>query len=489
MEAGQRVTVIGAGLAGCEAAWLLANAGLPVTLCEQKPEKHSLAHKSPLFAELVCSNSLKAERPDSAAGLLKNEMRTLGSLCLTAADNTRVPAGGALAVNREEFAGFITAKIQEHPLIDIRVGEVTSLPNPPAIIATGPLTEGALYAEIAEQTGGLLSFYDAAAPIITLESVDFSRAFFASRYGGGIAPTSGETGVDSTRKEVEDGGYINCPFNKEEYERFYEALINAETATLHEFDLPGANVSRETQPIGQAIKPAVTDSLNRCQVYYEGCMPIEVLAKRGKDAIRFGPMKPVGLRDPNTGHRPWAVLQLRRENAGGTLYNLVGFQTNLKFGEQKRVFSLIPGLQNPEFARYGVMHRNSFLDSPRTLNPDLSLKNAPDVYFAGQITGVEGYMESAACGMAAAINLLRATNGQAFRPFPAQTMIGALLGYITDASVTKFQPMGANFGNLPLLEEHIRDKRQRYAALAERAETALCTYLKDFTFTKGSEPS
>ena len=445
-----KVTVVGAGLAGCEAAFLLASAGVPVTLIEQKPSVLSPAHKSENFAELVCSNSLKAERRDSAAGLLKLEMRAMGSLCLRAADCSRVAAGGALAVNRDEFSAFVTRKIQSHPLIEVVNREQDRLPEGNAIIATGPLTQGGLYAELERLTGGTLSFFDAAAPIVTAESVDFSRAFFASRYGRG--------GEDD---------YINCPFNKEEYERFWNALVTAETASLHEFDV------------------------------YEGCMPIEVLAKRGMDTVRFGPMKPVGLKDPATGHRPWAAVQLRRENSAGTLYNLVGFQTNLKFGEQTRVFSMIPGLGKLEIVRYGVMHRNSFLDSPRALNPDLSLKvfdtgenpspralnpdlslkASGEIYVAGQLTGVEGYMESAACGLVAAMSLLK---GKQFTPPPPDTMTGALMGYITDESVKRFQPMGANFGILPPLAEQIRDKRERYDALAVRALASMDDWLTSF---------
>ena len=425
-----KITVIGAGLAGCEAAYTAARLGCQVDLIEMKPIKKSPAHKTDNFAELVCSNSLKASRVDSAAGLLKQEMRRLNSLCLEAADISAVPAGGALAVERNTFSEYITEKIKACKNINVINCVVDKLPEDSiCIIATGPLTDGALAAELENITGeGNLSFYDAAAPIVTAESVDFSSAFIASRYD---------------RDETGEGDYINCPMNKEEYEAFHEALISAEGAPLHEFDKP--------------LK------------VYEGCMPIEVLARRGADSIRFGPLKPVGLRDPRTGHRPWAVVQLRKENRDGTLYNLVGFQTNLKFGEQKRVFSMIPALKNAEFMRYGVMHRNSFINSPRLLNRDLSLKERENVFFAGQLSGVEGYMESAASGIVAAINAVNKLNEKPPLILPRFSMIGALLDYITDETVENFQPMGANFGILPPLEAHIKDKRERYAALSNRS--------------------
>lgn len=424
----EHITVLGGGLAGCEAAWAAANDGVAVTLVEMKPIKFTAAHKKETLAELVCSNSLKAARLESAAGLLKEEMARLGSVCVAVARDCAVPAGGALAVDRDRFSEGVTRRIAAHPLITVEHREVTALPESGiTVVATGPLTSDTLAEDIARRFGEGLSFYDAAAPIVTAESVDMNAAFRASRYD---------------REESGIGDYINCPMNKAEYEAFHEALISAETALLHEFD-----------------KPKV----------YEGCMPIEVLAGRGTDAIRFGPMKPVGLRDPRTGHRPWAVLQLRTENAAGTLYNLVGFQTNLKFGEQKRVFSMIPALKNAEFVRYGVMHRNTFLDSPRLLTQDLRCKALPHLFFAGQMTGVEGYMESAASGLLAGKNAVRALRGQAPLCLPPETMMGALTGYISDPTVTNFQPMGANFGVLPPLEEHIRDKKQRYAALAARA--------------------
>ena len=421
-----RLSVIGAGLAGCEAAFAAAERGVAVTLYEMKPHRFSPAHSSPLFAELVCSNSLKAARLDSAAGLLKAEMRAVGSVCLRAADACAVPAGGALAVDRQRFSQAVTEAVRSHPNITVEQREITALPEGTVVVATGPLTDGALAAQIAALCGmEYLRFYDAAAPIVSADSVDMQKAFAASRYNKG------------------DADYINCPFNKEEYERFHAALVAAETAPLHDFD----------------HAPKV----------YEGCMPIEVLAGRGADAIRFGPMKPVGLRDPRTGHRPWAVVQLRKENAAGSMYNLVGFQTNLKFGEQKRVFSMIPGLENAEFLRYGVMHRNSFLNSPALLAPTLCLRKEPRIYFAGQITGMEGYMESAAAGLVAGINAANALLGQpSFLP-PAYTMIGALCRYVAQSPAKDFQPMGANFGVLPALDTKIKDKRARYMALAQRA--------------------
>lgn len=421
--------VIGAGLAGCEAAWQLANSGIKVTLIEMKPQKMSAAHHSPLFAELVCSNSLKASRIDSAAGLLKEEMRRLGSVCLPAADKASVAAGGALAVDRDIFSTEITERIKNHPNITVENRVVDEIPHDGVtVIATGPLTDNALAQDIARLCeGGNLSFFDAAAPIVSADSIDFEKAFCASRYG----------------KEGDEGDYINCPMNKQEYTDFHTELVNAEIAPVHDFDRP-INV-------------------------YEGCMPVEVLAKRGEDSIRFGPLKPVGLRDPRTGHRPWAAVQLRRENADGTMYNLVGFQTNLKFGEQKRVFSMIPGLENAEFVRYGVMHRNTFINSPKLLNRNLSLKSDPQIFFAGQLSGVEGYMESAASGIVAGINAARCILGEEPLVLPEFSMIGALLKYICDETVKDFQPMGANFGILPPIEPHIRDKRERYAALSARS--------------------
>ena len=423
----EKITVIGAGLAGCEAAYAAANLGAKVELIDMKPQRKTPAHKSDLFAELVCSNSLKAARIDSAAGLLKEEMRRLSSVCLLSADKCAVAAGGALAVDRNAFAAGVTEAIKQNGNITVISRTVTEIPKSGVvIIATGPLTDNELAHDIEEYCGqSSLSFYDAAAPIVSAKGIDMSIAFSASRYGEG------------------EGDYINCPMSKAEYEAFYAALISAETAPLHDID----NAPR----------------------VYEGCMPIEVLAKRGNDSIRFGPMKPVGLRDPRTGHRPWAAVQLRRENATGSLYNLVGFQTNLKFGEQKRVFSMIPGLKDAEFVRYGVMHRNSFINSPVLLNRNLSLKRNGNIFFAGQLSGVEGYMESAASGIVAGINAVRSIKGEQPLILPEYTMIGALLGYITDSTVKNFQPMGANFGILPALDELIKDKRERYMALSERA--------------------
>ncbi len=430
------VAVIGAGLAGVEAANQLAKRGIRVRLFEMKPKKFSPAHKSENFAELVCSNSLKASRLNSSAGLLKHEMKTLGSLVMESAERYSVPAGGALAVDRDLFSEYITEKIKQNPLIEIINEEVTSLPEADAvIIAAGPLASEGLINAIKPLTGQGLSFFDAAAPIITRESVDMSAAFLASRY---------ERGGDD---------YINCPMNKEEYERFYEEITKAERAPTHSFD--------ERKDV------------------YEGCMPIEALASRGKDTMRYGPLKPVGLVDPRTGHRPWANLQLRKENAEGTLLNLVGFQTNLKFGEQKRVFSLFPALKNAEFVRYGVMHRNTFIDSPRLLNSDFSLNADRKIFFAGQITGVEGYTESAASGIMAGINACRLLEGKETLTLPKTNILGALARYISDETVKDFQPMGANFGILPPLENKIRDKQERYMKIAERGVEDLEKFLKE----------
>ena len=429
----EKVTVLGAGLAGCEAAWQIAERGVPVTLCEMKPKKFSPAHQSGNLAELICSNSLKAARVDSAAGLLKEEMRRFGSLLTACAEQSRVPAGGALAVDRDEFSRLATKAMEEHPLIELCREEAPDIPAGFTVVATGPLTSPPLSERIQELCGGGLSFFDAAAPIVTRESLDMERCFIASRYEKG------------------DSDYINCPMNKEEYDRFAEELVRAERAPVHSFD---------------ARDPKV----------YDGCMPIEVLASRGYDSIRYGPMKPVGLRDPKTGHRPWAVLQLRTENRENTLYNLVGFQTNLKFGEQKRVFGMIPGLAHAEFVRYGVMHRNTFLNSPKTLDADFSFRGRGDLFFAGQITGVEGYMESASSGILAGINAVRRMRGGETLVLPETTMMGALSRYIAGYAGRDFQPMGANFGVLPPLPEKIRDKRERYMALAQRALNDLEDY-------------
>lgn len=425
------VNVIGAGLAGCEAAWALASYGINVRLYEMKPKKFSPAHKYKGFAELVCSNSLKASRLESAAGLLKAEMEMLGSLTVPCAKENSVEAGGALAVDRERFSDCVTAKIRENPLIEVIEEEVAKLPDGISIIATGPLTGGAMADVIKELCGEGLSFYDAAAPIVTYESLDKEKVFFASRYGRGEAD------------------YINCPMNKDEYTAFYHELVNAERVRLKDF---------ETHPFS----------------VYEGCMPIEVLASRGEDTMRFGPMKPVGITDIRTGKRPYAVVQLRRENKEATLFNLVGFQTNLKFGEQKRVFSMIPGLENAEFMRYGVMHRNTFINSPELLDSDFSMRNNKNIYFAGQITGVEGYMESAASGIIAGTAAARRILGLEALSLPRETMIGALTAYISDRfNSGKFQPMGANMGILPDIGERIRDKKEKYGVYANRAVAAL----------------
>lgn len=426
-----KITVIGAGLAGCEAAHKLSSLGFSVRLCEMKPEKRTPAQKSDGFAELVCSNSLKAMRLESAAGLLKEEMRRLGSVTMEAAEKTSVAAGGALAVDRELFSEYITEKIKSDPNIEVVTGEVTELPSEGiVIVATGPLTSDALAESLRQKFGGTLSFFDAVAPIVTTDSVDMDRVFMGARYDRGEAD------------------YINCPMERDEYDAFYDALVSAERAPLHDFDVADPKV-------------------------YEGCMPVEIMAGRGRDTLRYGPLRPVGLIDPHTGRRPWANIQLRKENAAGTMYNIVGFQTNLKFGEQKRVFSMIPGLEHAEFVRYGVMHRDTFMDSPRLLSKSLSLKSEPRLFFAGQFTGVEGYTESAATGILAGINAARFASGEEPLVLPPETMLGALVNYITDESVDNFQPMGANMGILPPLEKKIRHKDERYAALAERAIAGL----------------
>ena len=416
------VKVIGAGLAGCEAAWQLANAGIKVELCEMKPVKFTPAHKYKGFAELVCSNSLKAERIESAAGLLKEEMRRLGSLTMLAAEATKVAAGGALAV-------YVTEKINSHLNITVISGEITEIPQGYVVIATGPLTSEPLSKSIQSLIGtDYLYFHDAAAPIVTAESLDNSLVFGASRYGRGKAD------------------YLNCPMDKEEYQRFYNELVNAETAPLHEFELEGSKDYK----------------------VYEGCMPIEALARRGDDTMRFGPLKPAGLIDPRTGRRPYAVVQLRKENNAGTLYNLVGFQTNLKFGEQKRVFSLIPGLENAEFVRYGVMHRNTYLNSPGLLDRHFCLKSDPRIYFAGQMTGVEGYIESAASGIYAGFSLARRLLGLGEITLPNDTMLGALAEYVEIGSPSGFQPMGSNMGILPELPERIRNKQEKVCGTCKK---------------------
>ena len=430
------VTVIGGGMAGVEAAWQLAKRKIKVNLYEMKPVKFSPAHKNENLAELVCSNSLKAMRLESAAGLLKEEMRRFGSLCMLAADECKVDAGGALAVDRDEFARIITEKIKENEYINLIREEVTEIPEGNVIIAAGPLASDSLSESISKLCGEGLHFFDAAAPIVSADSINMEKAFTASRYDRGG-----------------DDDYINCPMNKEEYEHFYNELINGESAELHSFD--------------------------KRKDVYEGCMSIEVMASRGENTMRFGPLKPVGLRDPRTGHRPWAVLQLRKENNMGTLYNLVGFQTNLKFAEQKRIFSLIPALENAEFMRYGVMHRNTFISSPELLNSDYSFRQRSNLFFAGQITGVEGYMESASSGILAGVNMARLIEGLDTVTLPETTMMGALSRYISDESVKNFQPMGANFGVLPPIEPHIRDKKERYAALSQRGISDLMKFMEE----------
>ena len=431
------IQVVGGGLAGCEAAWKLAQAGYPVELFEMKPAQTSPAHQSEHLAELVCSNSLKADRLSTASGLLKAEMRLLGSLLLEVAQDCAVPAGGALAVDRDLFSQLVTHQIQGHPAIRLIREEVTGIPKGPVVIATGPLTSPALSQAIARRLGqGYLSFFDAASPIVTADSIDHSIVFAAARYGRG--------GAD----------YLNCPMNQQEYDRFYDALVSALGVEQKEFER-------------QEFK------------LYEGCMPVEALAKRGRDALRFGPLKPVGFTDPRTGKRPWALVQLRQENLAATLYNLVGFQTNLRFPEQKRVFSQIPGLEQAEFARYGVMHRNTFLDSPRLLDHTFALREDPLTVFAGQITGVEGYMESAASGLLAAEQLIRRLESRPLLTLPPETMLGALSRYISDSDVVDFQPMGANMGLLPPLPQRIKDKQERYEALALRGLEALQKALRE----------
>ena len=420
------VTVVGAGLAGCEAAWQLAERGFAVTLYEMKPAKMSPAHHSPDFAELVCSNSLRGDRLENAVGLLKEELRRLGSLILSCAEENRVEAGGALAVDRYGFSGLVTQKIRQHPNITVVEEEMTAVPQPPVIIATGPLTSDAMSEAIQNYFGGqkYMSFFDAAAPLITFESIDMEKAWFASRYDRGEAD------------------YVNCAMEKDEYIAFVVALKTAEEAPVHGFE--DKNV-------------------------FEGCMPVEVMARRGEDTLRYGPMKPVGLRDPKTGKEPYAVVQLRKDNAAGSVYNLVGFQTHLKFPEQKRVFSMIPALHAAEFVRYGVMHRNTFLDSPRLLDRYYADRRAPLVAFAGQMTGVEGYVESTASGYLAAVSLAARLKGETPPDFSRQTAIGALAHYISDQSIGAFQPMNVNFGIMDPLGYKVKGKANKNLAIAERS--------------------
>ena len=420
------VTVIGAGLAGSECAWQLAQRGVAVTLREMKPEKKTPAHVTDYFAELCCSNSLRGAGLENAVGLLKEELRRLNSLIMRCADATAVPAGGALAVDRDGFARMVTETIFSHPNITMIPGEVTSIPEGDVVIASGPLTSDPLADAIAARLGGgtTLNFFDAAAPLVACDSVDMDSAYFASRYDKGTPD------------------YINCPMTKEEYQAFWQALIAAEEAEVHGFEDKSV---------------------------FEGCMPVEVMARRGEDTLRFGPLKPRGLIDPKTGKEPYAVVQLRRDNADGSIYNLVGFQTHLKWPEQRRVFTMIPALRNAQFLRYGVMHRNTYLDSPRLLDRYYRLKAEPRIAFAGQMTGVEGYVESCASGFLAGVELARRLNGQTPIDFPAETAIGALGLYVSNGSVGDFQPMNINFGIIPPLDHRVKGKRNKNAELSQRS--------------------
>lgn len=423
------VNVIGAGLAGSEAAWQIVQAGVEVRLYEMRPKKSTPAHHTSQFAELVCSNSLRGNSLQNAVGVLKEEMRRLNSVILASADATSVPAGGALAVDRETFSAMVTEKVKNHPLVTVIEEEVTTFPEGITVVATGPLTSEGLSKTIKDFNGSDgFYFYDAAAPIIEKSSINFDKVYLKSRYDKGEA------------------AYLNCPMTKEEFEAFREALISAEVAPLKEFEK---------------------------EKYFEGCMPIEVMAARGEKTMLFGPMKPVGLEDPKTGKRPYAVIQLRQDNAAASLYNIVGFQTHLKWGEQKRVFQMIPGLENAEFVRYGVMHRNSFMNSPELLLPTYQSRKDERIFFAGQMTGVEGYVESAASGLIAGMNAARLAKGEELIEFPRETAIGSMAYYITHAEGKHFQPMNANFGLLPELPERIKDKKLRYETLANRALRAL----------------
>ena len=439
------IVVIGGGLAGCEAAYQIAKRGIKVKLYEMKPTKYTEAHTSKNLAEIVCSNSFKSNLHTNACGLLKEELRKLDSLLIKIADKTQVPAGQALAVDREIFAEKVTSEITQNPLIEIIHEEITNLEdlikNGIVIIATGPLTSEGLSKEILKITGeDKLYFYDAAAPIVTKESINFEIAFYGNRYE---QEKGKEESIGDWKKRLEEqnASYINLPMNKEEYELFVKELVNAEIATKHEFEK---------------------------KEIFEGCMPVEVMAKRGIDTLRYGPLKPVGFDDPRTGKRPYAVVQLRQDNETATIYNIVGFQTNLKFGEQKRVLTMIPGLENAEFVRYGVMHRNTYINSTKLLDNTYNFKNNRNIYFAGQITGVEGYVESISSGMVAALNAVAQFKGEGKKEFSKLTMIGALANYISTPN-DKFQPMNANFGILPELEEKIKDKKLKYGKLADRA--------------------
>ncbi|GAE33942.1 tRNA:m(5)U-54 MTase gid [Halalkalibacter akibai JCM 9157] len=428
------VNVIGAGLAGSEAAWQLAKRGVTVHLYEMRPVKQTPAHHTDKFAELVCSNSLRGNALTNAVGVLKEEMRMLDSVIIRSADDAAVPAGGALAVDRHDFADKVTERVKNHPNVTVFNEEITKIPEGPTIIATGPLTSEHLSQQLRELTGEeYLYFYDAAAPIIETESIDMNKVYLKSRYDKGEA------------------AYLNCPMTEDEFNRFYDALVEAETVPLKEFEK---------------------------EIFFEGCMPIEVMAKRGRKTMLFGPMKPVGLEHPETGKRPYAVVQLRQDNTSGTLYNIVGFQTHLKWGPQKEVLKLIPGLENAEIVRYGVMHRNTFINSPNLLKSTYQYKDREDLFFAGQITGVEGYVESAAAGLVAGLNAANYVLGKDLITFPDTTVIGSMASYITTANSKNFQPMNANFGLLPPLEERIRDKKERYEQLANRAIGAIQNFVK-----------
>ena len=433
----QIVNVIGAGLAGSEAAWQIAKRGVKVRLYEMRPVKQTPAHHTDKFAELVCSNSLRANNLTNAVGVIKEEMRILDSVIMQAADKCSVPAGGALAVDRHEFAGYVTEAVKNHPLVEVIHEEVTEIPEGITVIATGPLTSEALADKIKELTGEeYLYFYDAAAPILEKDSINMDKVYLKSRYDKGEA------------------AYLNCPMTKEEFDAFREALITAECAPLKEFEK---------------------------EKYFEGCMPIEVMAARGEKTMLFGPMKPVGLEDPKTGKRPYAVVQLRQDDAAGTLYNIVGFQTHLKWPEQKRVFAMIPGLENLEIVRYGVMHRNTFINSPRVLNSTYQLRSNPNLFFAGQMTGVEGYVESAGSGLIAGINAARLAKGEELLRFPHETALGSMARYITEADSKNFQPMNVNFGLFPDLGERVKSKVERAERHASRALEGIRNFVNSQT--------
>ncbi|WP_144509268.1 FADH(2)-oxidizing methylenetetrahydrofolate--tRNA-(uracil(54)-C(5))-methyltransferase TrmFO [Bacillus sp. FJAT-22090] len=429
------VNVIGGGLAGSEAAWQIAKRGVKVRLFEMRPVKQTPAHHTDKFAELVCSNSLRANNLTNAVGVIKEEMRMLDSLIIQSADNSSVPAGGALAVDRHDFAGRVTDAIRNHPLIEVVNGEVTEIPEGITVIATGPLTSPALAEKVKEVTGQeYLYFYDAAAPIVEKDSIDMDKVYLKSRYDKGEA------------------AYLNCPMTEDEFNRFYDALVAAEVVPLKEFEK---------------------------EIYFEGCMPVEVMAERGRKTLLFGPMKPVGLEDPKTGKRPYAVVQLRQDDAAGTLYNIVGFQTHLKWGPQKEVLKLIPGLENVEIVRYGVMHRNTFINSPYVLQPTYQLKANQQIFFAGQMTGVEGYVESAGSGLLAGINAAKLAKGEELVVFPSETALGSMARYITEADPKNFQPMNINFGLFPELQPKVRDKKARTEQLANRALTTIQNFMKN----------